>query len=73
MRQVFTLDDGQYETLLKAMKPVPQIMLQCGPPPSVQECANAAWKRLGDQMGFRWETVRPHGSSDRVFSAELSK
>jgi hypothetical protein len=55
------------------MKPVPMIMLQCGEPPSQQENANAAWKRLGVKMGFDHMTVRPTGEGDRFFSAIVNE
>jgi hypothetical protein len=69
MRRVYTMTDEQLQTLLNAMKPVPMIMLQCGTPPSQQENANDAWKWLGNELGFVWDTVRPHGSDSKMFTA----
>lgn len=35
-----------------------------------QDTANNAWKRLGDKMGFDWETVQPaRGKGQRFFTA----
>lgn len=69
-RKTYEMTTEQLETLLESMKPVPQIMLQCGPTPSVQERANFAWKLLGEKMGFDYMTVLPTGRGDRFFSAE---
>lgn len=41
-RKVYTMSEEQFVALIKAMKPVPMIMLQCGTSPSRQENANAA-------------------------------
>ena len=70
MRKRFEMTDEQLEKMLESMKPTPAIMLQCGEPPSQQERANAAWKALGDEMGFEHMTVRPNGEGDKVFTAE---
>jgi hypothetical protein len=61
----------QLDKILDACTPVPLIMLQCGTPPSRQEMANIAWKKLGAEMGFDHMTVRPTGEGDRFFSAEV--
>ena len=68
-RKTYTMTSDDMETLLDAMKPVPQIMLQCGPTSTVQQNANNAWKVLGDKMGFKHMTARP-GRSDLEFTAE---
>lgn len=67
----FTMTDEQFEKLLDACKPVPMIMLQCGTPKSPQENANAAWEALGDEMGFKYRTVRPASSNPKHFIAEV--
>ena len=36
----------------------------------LQENANAAWQRLGKEMGFVWDTVRPSGTGPKNFTAE---
>lgn len=66
----FVMTQAQYEALLDACRPVPLIMLQCGRPPSRQENANAAWARLGREMGFDPMTVRPAGQNPLEFTAE---
>lgn len=71
MKQKFTMTQEQLNTILKACKPIPLIMLQCGMPPSQQEMANDAWAALGRKMGFRHMTVEPiSGQDQRVFMAE---
>ena len=70
MRKNYTMTTEQYEALLEACRPVPMIMLQCGTPSSPQENANAAWQRLGKEMGFVWDTVRPSGTGPKFFTAE---
>ena len=66
----FEMTQTQLEALLKACEPVPMIALQCGTPRSQQENANAAWKALGNDMGFNSETVKPTGQGYRFFTAE---
>ena len=66
----FTMTDEDFANLLKACKPVPLIMLQCGEPRSPQENANYAWHRLGEKMGFKHMTVKPSGKGPKVFTAE---
>lgn len=65
----FEMTADDLAALLESMKPVPAIMLQCGPAPSVQERANDAWAKLGRKMGFDHMTVQPTGRGDRFFSA----
>lgn len=66
----FEMTTEQHEKLLDACEPIPMIMLQCGPPPSPQERANAAWRALGNELGFDHMTVRPvHGRPETVFEA----
>ena len=66
----YEMTQAQLDKLLEACKHVPLIMLQCGMPRSQQENANAAWKALGDEMGFDWTTAEPTGNGDRFFRAE---
>lgn len=68
-RREYEMSQEDLDILLEAMKPVPLIMLQCGTPPSQQERANAAWKALGDKMGFEHMSVKPNGKGDRFFTA----
>lgn len=68
-RTNYEMTEADLEKLLEASKPVPMIMLQCGPPISQQEHANAAWAELGSRMGFDHMTVEPTGQGDRFFSA----
>lgn len=67
----FEMTDEQYAQLLEACKPVPMIALQCGSPRSPQQNANDAWRKLGEEMGFKWDTAHPYpGHGPKVFSAE---
>lgn len=63
MRRKYTMTQKQYDDVLAACKPVPLIMLQCGMPRSPQENANAAWCRLGRELGFDGMSVEPTSSS----------
>ncbi len=73
MRKNFEITQEQLNEILDACKPVPLIALNCGMPRSPQENANAAWERLGKEMGFKYITVKPTGEGDRFFSAEIVK
>ena len=66
----FEMSQEQLDQLKAACKPVPMIALNCGTPSSPQANANAAWKRLGDEMGFDHMTVEPNGKGQRFFSAQ---
>jgi len=69
-RTEFEMSPADMAELLEACKPVPAIMLQCGPSPSPQENANRAWQRLGERMGFDGTTVCPVlGKDTRFFTA----
>ncbi len=72
-RKEFELTEEQHANLLDACKPTPAMYMSGGIPlsSSPQENANAAWERLGKQLGFKHMTVRPvQGKSDKFFSAE---
>jgi hypothetical protein len=66
-----TLED--LEKILDACKPVPMIMLQCGPGRNQQDRANDAWSQLGQRMGFDYMTVQPTDKGDRFFTAVPSE
>ena len=66
----YEMTDAQLQTLLDACKPIPMIYLHCGMP-SLQERANDAWNKLGEELGFDYMTVRPiQGKSEKFFTAE---
>ena len=70
----YEMTEEDLEEILETCKPVPMIMLQCGTPPSVQENANRAWRRLGEKMGFDYDTVQPVvGKGSRFFTAVPSE
>ncbi len=71
--KTYEMTEKQLATLMDACKPVPYIVAGGTPPMSPQERANAAWRRLGDEMGFDFNTVKPDpGKCDRFFHAEES-
>lgn len=61
MRKDFEMSRGQLDELLVTMKPVPYIIVGGVAPRSQQENANAAWRRLGEVLGFDHMTVKPNG------------
>jgi len=67
------MTEADLEKILDACKPVPMIMLQCGPGRSQQDRANDAWAELGARMGFDHMTVQPTGRGDRFFTAVPSE
>ncbi len=68
-RTNYEMTTEDLEKILDACKPVPMIMLQCGPGRSQQDRANDAWEELGRRMGFDHMTVQPTGQGDRFFTA----
>lgn len=71
MRSTFQLSDEQYQRIVKASQSVPYILGSGGiEPRSPQENANDAWRAIGDELGFVWDTAQPIGGSDRQFTAE---
>tara|TARA_R110000851_G_scaffold16046_3_gene52568 strand:+ start:13452 stop:13685 length:234 start_codon:yes stop_codon:yes gene_type:complete len=69
----FEMTQEQLNKIISACQSPPLIMLQCGSVPSVQERANAAWKTLGDEMGFDHMTVRPADGGDPLFFEAMEK
>ena len=72
-RTNYEMTPADLEKILDACKPVPMIMLQCGPGRSQQERANSAWAELGLRMGFDHMTVQPTGNGDHFFTAVPSE
>jgi len=71
MRKEFKMSEKQLKEILSACKPVPLIALNAGVPPSPQDIANAAWEKLGEEMGFYFMTAEPiDGKSSEFFTAE---
>jgi len=69
----FEMTQDQLDGLMEACKPVAMVALNLGTPSSPQENANAAWKKLGNEMGFDHMSVRPNGKGERFFSAKSIK
>lgn len=72
MRKRFQMTQEDLDALLEASKPVPYMVVGGVAPSSPQENANAAWRRLGEKMGFDHMTVQPEGSDQRLFTAETN-
>lgn len=69
-RTNYEMTEADLQAILDACKPVPAIMVGGYSPPSPQENANAAWRELGEKMGFDAMTVQPiPGKGSRFFSA----
>lgn len=70
MRAEFQMTEQQLQRLMDACLPAAAMWIG-GPPRSVQENANDAWKRLAGELGFVWDTVAPvPGKSPLYFTAE---
>lgn len=70
LRQQFEMTEEDLQKLIEACRPVTYLVVGGMPPNSPQENANAAWKELGDRMGFDHMTVKPEpGFNDRFFTA----
>ena len=73
MRREYEMTAEQLAALLDACKPTPAMYLSGGEPMggTPQGNANAAWQRLGEELGFVWDSVRPvAGKGERFFTAE---
>lgn len=70
MKKRFELSDEQLERLYNASKPVPYMVIGGVPPASPRENAEREWARIGEEMGFDWNTVEPTGEGDKFFKAD---
>lgn len=71
MRKEFEMTQAQLDSILEASKSTPAMYLSGGQPmfDSPQENANRAWKKLGEEMGFDYMTVKPTSRGNRFFTA----
>lgn len=70
-RREYEMNEDQLAKIQEASQPVPYLVFGGRPPRSPQENANAAWARLGQEMGFEPMTVQPMtGKGERFFTAE---
>ena len=74
MRTEFRMNDEQWEYMKEQMRIArgQRVMYASGGVPlfdDPQEIANRAWKKLGAEMGFAWDTASA-GSDDHSFFAE---
>ena len=72
MKKLYEMSEEQLAKLLEACRPTPVMYVSGGQPmgSTPQENANRAWKKLGTEMGFVWDTVEPTDKGDRCFLAE---
>lgn len=69
-RTEYEMSQEDLDALMDASKPTPVMMIGGYSFPSPQENANAAWKRLGEKLGFDSMTVRAApGKGQRFFTA----
>lgn len=70
-RREYEMSEVQLAKLLEAGRPVMYIIVGGRPPSSPQENTNDAWRALGMELGFIWDTVQPvAGKGQRFFTAE---
>lgn len=71
----YEMTQADLDAILAACRPTPVMFLSGGTPMggSPQENANAAWRALGEHMGFDYMTVRPSSKGDRFFTAVPSE
>ena len=70
----FELTKKQHDELLVSCSPIRMMKIGGHWPKSPQENANAAWRRLGEELGFDPMTVQPvPGKSSIYFTATLTK
>jgi predicted TIM-barrel fold metal-dependent hydrolase len=73
MRKEFEMTEAQLAAIMDACKPTPCMIIGGVMPRSPQENANAAWQRLGVELGFKHMTVEPsNGKGERFFTAEVA-
>ena len=73
MKQEYEMTQEQRDAIWEASRPVAVMMIGGVMPSSPQENANRAWRSLGKELKFKYETVEPvSGKSDLFFRAEPS-
>ncbi len=71
VRREFEMSPEQLAKIIEASRPVLYLVFGGIEPRSPQENANAAWRSLGEEMGFVWDTVAPvPGRGNTVFTAQ---
>ena len=72
---LYKLTPEQHQAIKEASKPVPLLYLASGQPmfESSEERINNAWKKLGEELGFDWETAKPiPGEPNDIFEFEAT-
>lgn len=65
----YEMTDEELQEILNASTPEPMVF-GGQEPPSPQENANRAWRRLGEKRGFDYNTVIPSNKGKKFFRAE---
>ena len=69
-RVEFEMSEDQHRRLLAACAPVPYMVFDGVEPRTPQQNANDAWRALGRELGFDWESAKPvPGKDSRHFTA----
>ena len=68
----YRMTEQQHQEILDAGKPTPVMYLSGGEPmfKDPQENANVAWRRLGKELRFQWDSVQAVGNDSHDFEAE---
>ena len=71
MRREFELTGEELDILIEAGKPTMVMKIGTYDPPSPQDNANYAWRKLGEKRGFDYMSVKyVPGKSNHFFTAE---
>lgn len=69
----YEMTEAQEAALLEACKPVPYLVAGGMEPRSPRDNAIDAWRALGKEMGFVWDTAEPiPGKGRRFFTAKAA-
>ena len=70
-RTNYEMTEEDYKELLEACKPTPCISFDgiSNAFDSPQQNANRVWQKLGEKMGFEWDSVQPSTKGNRFFTA----
>ena len=72
-RVEFEMSEAQLKSILDACRPTLVMKIGSYEGSSPQENANAAWQRLGREMGFDYMTARSSDKGERFFTAVPSE
>lgn len=70
VRKEYEMNMQQFASMLSAAKPVPYLVVGGNLPRSALENSNDAWRKLGRELGFVWNTAQKiEGKSQKHFTA----